>query len=300
MPQASPTIRSAALAALLENLVDYAGLFPPAKLPMQVAVENYAAYSAGEFSWMLGKFIVPAARLIEFEAAIVNLRTIEKWPLSVLLSADIAKDIAQVRESPLRNHAVEVYSVELKTTTADDILRAHSLIPNNLPAFFEIPLTADIQGCISALKQCGRSAKIRTGGETPEMIPPPSSVAEFMFQCAHAKVTFKATAGLHHPIRSVHPLTYAPDSPTGTMHGFLNVFLAAALLSNNAIDIAEAAGLLGETSAEALVVNADSIGWHDHHLTREQIVAARKDFSLSFGSCSFAEPIEDLQSLSLL
>jgi len=300
MQQASPTIRSAVLTALLKNLVDYAGLFPPAKLPMQAAVENYAAYSAGEFNWMLGKFIVPAARLAEFGSAIVNLRTIEKWPLSVLLGADIAKDIEQVCEFPLRNHEVEVSSVELKTTTADDIFRTHSLIPTNLPAFFEIPLTADIQGCISALKQCGRGAKIRTGGETPEMIPPTSSVAKFMFQCAQAKVPFKATAGLHHSVRSVHPLTYAPDSPTGTMHGFLNVFLAAALLGNSAIDIPEATELLSETSPEALVVNTDSIGWHDHRLTREQIVAARKNFSPSFGSCSFTEPIEDLQSLSLL
>jgi hypothetical protein len=300
MQQASPIIRSAAFPALLENLVDYAGLFPPAKLPMQVAVENYAAYAAGEFNWMLGRFIVPAARLAEFESAIVNLRTIERWPLSVLLGADIAKDIEQVREFPTRNHAVEVSSVELKVAAADDILRAHSLIPTNLPAFFEIPLTADIHGCISALKQCGRSAKIRTGGETPEMIPPSSSVAAFIFQCAQAKVTFKATAGLHHPVRSVHPLTYAPDSPTGTMHGFLNVFLAAALLGNSAIDIPEATELLGETSAEALVVNTDSIGWHDHRLTREQIVVTRKNFSLSFGSCSFTEPIEDLQGLSLL
>lgn len=54
---------------LLENLIDYAGLFPPAELPMAEAVKNFAAYRQSEHSWMLGKFIVPASRLEEFEQA---------------------------------------------------------------------------------------------------------------------------------------------------------------------------------------------------------------------------------------
>jgi hypothetical protein len=302
MPQASPTIRSSALTALLEGLVDYAGLFPPTKLSMEAAVENYAAYANGKFSWMLGRFVVPAARLAEFEIALAGLsQTRAKWSLSALLGHDIEADIKQVLEFN-RQHAPEIAisSVELKVVNPADIFRAHMLIPKTLGAFFEIPLSADLQGCVFALKECGRYAKIRTGGETPEMIPPSAGMAEFISQCAHAGVTFKATAGLHHPFRSVHRLTYAADSPSGTMHGFLNVFFAAALLRSGAIDAAEATELLNETSPEAFLIDSGSIGWREHSLTREQIAAARKNFSLSFGSCSFSEPVEDLQSLSLL
>jgi len=34
-------------------------------------------------------------------------------------------------------------------------------------------------------------------------------------------VPFKATAGLHHPLRCIHPLTHEPNSPAAAMHGFL-------------------------------------------------------------------------------
>ncbi len=309
MPQASPTIRnevalrSAALVALLEGLVDYAGLFPPAKLTMQEAVENYATYARDKFRWMLGRFIVPVARLAEFENAITNLAAPHlRWSVSALPGSDVETDIKQVLVFNGRHNSanIAISSIELKVARPDDIDHAHSLIPSNLETFFEIPLSADLKGCIAAIKQCGRSAKIRTGGETAEMIPPSAAVAEFILQCAQSRIAFKATAGLHHPIRSVHPLTYATNSPSGTMHGFLNVFLTAAFLLNSTFHISEAIELLDETSPEAFSANSDSIGWRNYSLTREQLSGARKTFSLSFGSCSFSEPLEDLQSLSLL
>src|SRR6185436_20330669 len=85
---------------LLEHLIDYAGLFPPAELAMTEAVRNYAAYRRSEHNWMLGKFIVPASRLEEFEQAAT-----EHWPrdgedgiwkLSVLGGSNLEADITQV------------------------------------------------------------------------------------------------------------------------------------------------------------------------------------------------------------
>lgn len=49
------------LRTLLIHAVDYAGLFPPAKLDMETAVRNYASYQEGEHSWALGRFIVPVS-----------------------------------------------------------------------------------------------------------------------------------------------------------------------------------------------------------------------------------------------
>src|SRR3954447_588364 len=56
---------TASLRALLANVIDYAGLFPPAQLPLDAAIRNYARYRAEPESWMLGRFICPAARLAE-------------------------------------------------------------------------------------------------------------------------------------------------------------------------------------------------------------------------------------------
>jgi hypothetical protein len=58
----------ASVRALLSGIVDYAGLFPPAKLPMDEAVRNYLRYRTEPESWMLGRFICPAARLGELAA----------------------------------------------------------------------------------------------------------------------------------------------------------------------------------------------------------------------------------------
>lgn len=301
MQQASPTIRSAALTALLENLVDYAGLFPPAKLDMQPAVENYSRYEAGQFSWMLGKFIVPAARLNEFENSARLIQSAGGWSVSALLGTDIATDVKHVASFNERNRGrMTVASVELKAGAPSEIQWTHSLIPPDLQAFIEVPLSADIGACLDTLARCKRNAKIRTGGETPEMIPSSASVAGFIGGCADKGVPFKATAGLHHPLRALHRLTYVADSPSATMHGFLNVFLATVFLAEKRIDVAEATELLDETSASAFGFEDEGVTWRSYRATAENIRLARESFARSFGSCSFAEPVEDLQALSLL
>ena len=51
---------------LMSGLIDYAGLFPPAKLPMDRAVALYNGYRQCAESWMLGRFICPCARMEDF------------------------------------------------------------------------------------------------------------------------------------------------------------------------------------------------------------------------------------------
>jgi hypothetical protein len=65
---------------------------------------------------------------------------------------------------------------------------------------------------IPALKEGNARAKIRTGGVTADVIPSVEQIAEFLAACAEANVPFKATAGLHHPLRSVQQLRYEPGS----------------------------------------------------------------------------------------
>ena len=68
------------------------------------------------------------------------------------------------------------------------------------------------------------------GGIVAEAIPSITDVTQTLRTLATIRLPFKATAGLHHPLRSTQPLTYRPQSPTGLMHGFVNLSAAAALL----------------------------------------------------------------------
>jgi hypothetical protein len=299
-----------AASALLRGLIDYAGLFPPASLGMARSVANYDAYSRSEWNWILGRFIVPAARLGEFEVAFAELPTpahgtgFTSWRLSVLLGSDPLADVARIREFNVRMAGSEsgrravVESAEVKVTSAEEVRRLSGIIPVELTAYFEVPLS-NCRECIAEIAGCARRAKIRTGGEAADKFPAAESVIEFIRRCAAANVAFKATAGLHHPLRSVHRFSYQPESPSGIMHGFINVFLAAAFLRAG-MEASVAVQLLDERSAEAFHFDLDGVGWRQHRLDRHEIAAARRGFAVSFGSCSFTEPLDDLRSLHLL
>jgi len=146
---------------------------------------------------------------------------------------------------------------------------------------------------IKDLARNGLRAKIRTGGLTPDAIPSSKTIADFLRECAQHQVPFKATAGLHHPIRCVRPLTYEPDAPRGTMHGFINVFMAAAILP-----YAEA--ILEEADPQAFTFDDDTASWRGHAVLTDDLARVREEFAISFGSCSFEEPVKDLQELGWL
>jgi len=313
--QNSHPVRSAANAAdtarrLLRDLIDYAGLFPPASLSMPRSVANYEEYSRSEWKWILGRFIVPLARTTEFEDALTRLpdppssSNLPKWRLSVLLGSDPLADAARISEFNLRmakstsSRTAVIESVEVRVTSSREVERVSAIIPQELSAYFEIP-PASVTDCIPAVARCARSAKIRTGGETADKFPAPEDVVEFIRLCAANNVPFKATAGLHHPLRSTHRLTYQAESPLGMMHGFINLFLAAAFLRAG-MDDKLAVQLLEEQSPQAFHFDEDGVSWREHGLSVGEIAAARQDFAISFGSCSFTEPIDDLRSLGLL
>ena len=304
-PRSAPVLWS--VRALLSELIDFAGLFPPAALSMPAAVSNYDTYLRSGQSWMLGRFIVPLSRLGEFEQALRcldNPATDKSWSLSALPGADIATDLLRIREFNDRNIAlpssprVRIESVEVRIANAEDIDRLSMVIPAELEAYFEIPLTGNEEDCIAAVARRGRRAKIRTGGETAEKFPSPESIVRFIHLCAVSNVPFKATAGLHHPVRSCHRLTYQPDSPSCVMHGFLNVFLAAAFLRAG-MDDNFAVELLAEEAPSAFHFSQDNVRWREHRLSADEISSARR-LAISLGSCSFTKPVGDLQALRLI
>ncbi len=152
---------------------------------------------------------------------------------------------------------------------------------------------------MASIADAGARAKIRTGGLTAEVFPSAADCARFIATCAEREVPFKATAGLHHPMRGVFPLTYADDAPRGVMFGFLNVFIAGAF-ARNGMPAKEIEQLLVEKDAQRFEFGDASLTWREHALTVADIEATRSSFAISFGSCSFREPIDDLTHLGLL
>lgn len=285
------------LAALLVHVIDYAGLYPPASLDMREAVSNFVSYSRGAHSWMLGRFVVPVARLDEFRSEVERLETDLSWKLSVVASGNLASDlkaIEKLRES--RN--IRIDALEVKVTSEKDVSTVSEKVPEDIVVYFESSIE-DSDHVVDAIHKVKRRAKVRTGGVTPDAIPSSQALAEFISSCKRHRVPFKATAGLHHPLRSVHRLTYEPDSPVGTMHGFLNVFLAAAWIYDG-LEPDEATELLEERSEASFLFGDEEVRWQSRVLPTAKIIKARENLAISFGSCSFEEPIDDLKSLRLL
>jgi hypothetical protein len=290
--------------ALLAGLVDYAGLFPPAALSMDAAVAEYARWRRSPEAFMLGRFVVPAARLVELgraaDAHFPEPGGGEPWRLSALVSGDTHGDAARVASFNDANAGRAVVdAVELKAASAAQADEALEAFPTRLTAFVEVPPDENLEGLLAALKRRGARAKIRTGGVVPEAIPDPGDVARFIAACAAAAVPWKATAGLHHAVRAEQALSYEPGSPRAVMHGFLNVFAAAAFARARAT-LADLEAVLREPQASAFRFDDEGLAWRDLRATTGEVAAMRRDFAGSFGSCSFAEPVADLRALGLL
>jgi hypothetical protein len=286
------------LRILLHQIVDYAGLFPPASLTMDQATANYAAYREQPEAWMLGRFVVPVARLADFEdAAGPLLGQGPGWRLSALLGADTAADIATL-DAFNRRHTgrATIDVVELRAASVYEIVAAGRAIGMDLTAYVEIPPDADPRPLIAQIEAAGLRAKIRTGGVTAEAFPDAETVARFIAACVENEVAFKATAGLHHPIRAAYRLTYAPDSPSAPMYGYLNVFVAAALLSDGG-SLEDAVAVLRETDPAAFQFDESGISVRGRCLPNKLLAHTREGTAIAFGSCSFREPVDDLRLL---
>jgi|SRR5262245_219129 len=291
---------------LLLGLIDYSGLFPPAALDMPTAARKYAEYRESEYRWALGRFVVPVARLDEFEKAAEGILPSgdqergEFWRLSALGAGDLSLDLNRIAEfNQKRAGAAVIDTIEIKAGRAGDIENAMSLTPANLTPYFEIPISDDPTELIKNIAETEARAKVRTGGVTADAFPSSFDLARFIKICAEDDVPFKATAGLHHPLRSINRLTYAPDSASTMMHGFLNVFLAAAF-AQSGMDFDRLVELLEEKSPEAFQFDSGGVTWRDQMIVRGQLRNSRNLLAIAFGSCSFEEPIDDLKKIGLL
>ena len=310
---ASTALRPSVRAAF-SSLIDYAGLFPPAKLAMAPAVAEYAAARQGPSSWMLGRFIVPASRVGEllerlpagpaFDLSVIIDAELDprRWlaalqgrleELAAALSSSgrIAAGALEVPLPPLASRR-ETFDASLGQLRAS-LDRAGFA---QVPVYAEIPRGHDwieqLPGAFSAMPRARVMAKIRCGGLDPAAFPSPTEVAAFVREACAAGVAFKATAGLHHPVRHFNA------GQGVTMHGFLNLLAAAAFAADCDAETLER--IVAEEDPAAFSFDEDSFSWRERRCDAEGLARVRERGFVGYGSCSFDEPVDDLVALNVL
>ena len=265
------------LNALCRRVVDYAGTFPPAALALSEAIARYARYRSGDDAWMLHRFVLSASDLEAFAQTAPEPTGGARWPLSVVCAEP--EDIE--RACAWQSDAAVIESLEVKAIVPLDPLKM-----SGCELFVERPLPIELVDLaeLQSLKEKNAMLKIRLGGERPDSTPESSTLARVLSSCAELSLPLKATAGLHHALRS--------DS-----HGFVN-FLLAATVAHTGGNVTEIESLLDETDATAFGFEGDHVSWRDTRLDVATISDARRMLR-SFGSCSFEEPLESLEGLGL-
>jgi hypothetical protein len=302
---------AASLHALLTHSVDYAGMFPPCSLGLEPALKNQAEYVRSPDAWMLGAFVLATQHfdatrqlLSEFDAQ-HPLRVAALGPKTANVDAFLeALDDADVAIRALSRHNVDLVSIShLEMFLPHDVdvasLKDAKSMLGDLPVFWEAPPDRAEQ-TIALLAEFNSDTdlatfgyKLRTGGVTADAFPTSMQIAKALVTPATHQVPIKFTAGLHHPLRQ-----YREEVQT-KMHGFLNVLGAAVLAAEHRWDTNQTAMMLEDENVRSFSFTEDFFAWREWRIDIKRLQYRRK-FVVSFGSCSFDEPRDDLRALGFL
>ncbi len=308
------------LKIFLSQIVDYAGLYPPANLPLEEAFCNFVKYQHDAEVWMLSRFVIPAKRLAELSQLADVFPRDDVLSFSVLgrggkdadeflenLKLDLA-DIHTFREVHGAGVVVDMFEISLPASIFVDRASTHALVneaadvlnKNGLAVFFEAPFGEGWQAraeklirSLRKLKDKHVGFKLRTGGVTADAFPSTEQVAWAITSTRDAGVPIKATAGLHHPVRHYN------ESVQTKMHGFLNVFCAGVLAVVKNVSVEQIQAVLEDEDPANFIFDEAGFTWSDLRIVTTEVADARHQI-VSFGSCSFDEPREDLRSIGLM
>jgi len=318
-----------AVKTLMSRSLDYAGIFPPAQLPLNNAIDEFAACRQHLHSWFLARFVLPTSKVGEFaqlarSQLAESQATHQPWNLAGLFrsSASVSETFEILRsdcvllrglldshpgaltvdscELPLPEEVLNTHDQELARSFFQEAFRIFSEQHFQIPVFFEVNLNKSFEHVVLAARQFnlvepGRCClKFRTGGSTPAAIVSPETLARAFRAVQNHRVPFKLTAGLHVATRHF-------DSAVGCeLFGFLNVFTAAVIGWTHQLSETELKLLLEERSAEAIQFKLDGLSWKNYSVSISEIRQVRAAGLRSFGSCSFFEPIDELIQLKLI
>jgi hypothetical protein len=246
-------------------------------VPDAVAEDRRARESP--YEWMLARFVCPVSKL---EALGEEMTWAGAPGLSVVLDTDDLGPLERAVQTGAPVEAVELRLPEAVPSGAFLDATSHRL---RWTPYFELVLGDEwpdtIPEAVRRVAAAGGRVKLRCGGAA---VPSIAQVALVISACRDARCVFKATAGLHHPVRR------------GPEHGFLN--LLAAVVTARAGGELEA--VLAEEDPAAFAVEPGGLAVHGRRMSAAQIAAAREELFAGFGSCSWREPVEDLRELGIL
>jgi predicted transcriptional regulator len=241
--------------ALLAHLIDHAPTFPPASLPVVEALAEDVRAAASPHAFMLARLVWPASRLTELPPT--------DRAISVVLDAPVSG-------------GSRVEAIEAPPSFDPGV--GGTGMPTLGEVYVETPLDEGLEDRLDHLAEHGMRAKVRCGGAA---VPTAAALADFVRACRERGLVFKATAGLHHAVRSKGD------------HGFLNL-LAAAVFAG------EEDAALAEGDPSTFVLDAGSFAWRDRSASADELVRVRREELHSIGSCSFFEPVNELLALGML
>jgi len=190
---------------------------------------------------------------------------------------EVGRGVSAVLDAPLAPDP----RIEAVETSALHDPGAGIGLPTAPEVYVEVPLDISdshaLDDRLDQLLEFGLCAKVRCGGAS---VPDAAELAHFLRACGQREIAFKATAGLHQAVRR--------DGE----HGFLNLLAA--------VVFCEEERALGETDPAAFSLDADGFGWRDRRAGPGELAHARHERLRSIGSCSFFEPVEELEALGIL
>jgi hypothetical protein len=281
----------------MAGIIDYAGLFPPAALDLTTALQNYKNYTKTPHCRMLANFIIPLSKL--------GLMT-DNVPLSVIITPPISRGdkmvlkqsapMIQAIETPLPKELVPF--VNMTAYLEDFQAQVAGKQPTRI--FIEAAEPAHSFGTIEVLGKMNAEGrhrfgfKLRCGGVDKGAIPSPEWITAVITACRCHDVPLKFTAGLHHPFRNYS------DALGAVQHGFVNVFSAALLAFGCHLNEEETKACLVDDNEGNFVFTDTFLSWNNRSVSTDTIQRLRREKVISFGSCSFEDPLRDLQCLGLL
>ncbi|WP_409271425.1 hypothetical protein V1499_18295 [Neobacillus sp. SCS-31] len=313
-------VEEQSIESFMRGLIDYAGLFPPARLPLEEALDNFVSYRQSADSWMLGKFILPFDSLEELVELFPNLPPGTYLPLSLTrrncgqlydFYERFCKELQIIEDFNWKHgHLAEIIMFEIPLPQGipnkNELLLLASLgQAANIKLFLEIMVsdqenweqqliqTLDVFAQTNSLVSSALGVKFRTGGLEAKMFPSPEKLSAFLYHCAERRLQIKFTAGLHHPVRMFR-------HEVGTkMHGFVNVFTAGLFAYAHQLNKEALTELLKDESPENFCFQPEQLSWKNNQITVQDIRRSRKHL-FSYGSCSFDEPRDELRELHIL
>jgi len=317
--------------ALFSGIVDYAGLFPPAKLAMDTVVGHYARYRGGPRAWMLGRLIIPTGRFDEFADALAAARPKidEPWHLSALGTGgddaddfpdSVRRDVAAINRLGARTGGaiiVDAYEKRLpvsmvggagrspladRVMAAMDALLTGGVVP--ISAVFEIGFAENwperVPVVVAALADAGMRVRERfcADANVAAKIRTGGVRAAMFPSCEQVAGFIGACRTSHVAFKATaglhHPFRHFDEVLQTHMHGFVNVLAAAGLAWRDGLDDTVLADILADQTVSHFALDDNGLVWRGRRVPVEGFGAMRASAMLGFGSCSFGEPVEDL------